>query len=74
MVRWILIDGKRLENFERKEKKQIFKWIRLNYLKAKNILVMKKRIGLFRLNSKLYKDVSIKNENEWKKKIDIIHD
>ena len=35
---------------------------------------MKKRIGLFRLNSKLYKDVSIKNENEWKKKIDIIHD
>jgi hypothetical protein len=74
MVRWILIDQKRLENFERKEKRQIFKRIRLNYLKAKNILVMKKRIRLFRLNSKLYKDVSIKNENEWKKKIDIIHD
>lgn len=74
MVRWILIDQKRLENFERKEKRQIFKRIRLNYLKAKNILVMKKQIRLFRLNSKLYKDVSIKNENEWKKKIDIIHD
>jgi hypothetical protein len=74
MVRWILIDRKGLENFERKEKKQIFKRIWLNYLKAKNILFMKKRIRLFRLNSKLYKDVSIKNENEWKKKIDIIHD
>ena len=52
MVRWILIDGKRVENFKRKEKKQIFKWIQLNYSKAKNRLFMKKWIGLFRLNNK----------------------